>query len=95
MWMLLASISAMSACACLPWQICRWDLKFTSNFSRPKARTQFEFLGLFAIELCIYMESIFCGIRNTQLILLTDSATERASPTRCSRLLPSTKTVVS
>lgn len=61
--MVLVSISAMSACACLPWQISKWDLKFRSNFSRPKARNRFEFPGLFDIALCIYTESIFWWIQ--------------------------------
>ena len=70
--MVLVSISAMSACACLPWQISKWDLKFRSNLSRPKARNLFEFPELFAIALCIYMESIFWWIQiNIQVILQT------------------------
>jgi hypothetical protein len=52
-------MSVMSACACLPSQTCPRGPNFRSNFSRPEARNLFEFPELFAIALCIYMESSF------------------------------------
>src|SRR5262245_20528780 len=57
--MRLASISAMSGCACLPWRICLWDLKLRLNFFHPDATSGFEDQGRFVIALCIYMESSF------------------------------------
>src|SRR5260370_42110830 len=57
--MLSASISAMSGCACLPLRICPWGLKFRLNFFPPDAQNGFEFVGSFAIALCIFTESSF------------------------------------
>ncbi len=65
----MANLQVGSACACLPWPISKWDLRFRSNFSRPEARNLSEFPGLFAIAPCIYTESIFWWIQiNTQVI---------------------------
>lgn len=55
----MASISAMSACACLPSRICPWDPKFRLNFFHLDARNGFGFGLLFAIALCICTESSF------------------------------------
>jgi len=67
--MLSASISAMSGCACLPSQIYPWGLKFRLNFFLPDARNGFEFVGLFAIALCICTESSFWRTQiNTEIV---------------------------
>jgi hypothetical protein len=57
--MLLALISATSGCAYLLSQICPWGPKFRLNFFPHDAKNGFEFLGLFAIALCICTESSF------------------------------------
>jgi hypothetical protein len=57
--MLLASISATLACACLPWRTFRWDLKLRSNSSHPVAKNRFEWVGRFVIAPSIYMELSF------------------------------------
>lgn len=49
----------MSGCACLPSRIYPWDLKFRLNFFLPDAENGFEFVGLYAVALCICTESSF------------------------------------
>ena len=61
--MLSASISAISACACLPWQDCRLALKLRLNSSHPEGKKLFESLELFAIVLYIFTGSSFWRTR--------------------------------
>lgn len=90
--MLLASISATSGCACLPSRICPWDLEFRLNFFPPDAKNGFEFLGLFAIALCICTESSFWWTQtNAQVVGQMWAQLQAARPFTPSELLTDPK----
>jgi hypothetical protein len=85
----------------LPSRICPWDLKFRLNFYPHAAQNGFEFVALFAIALCIFMESNFwwTQINITKIapramhpVTPRQRASEAAASTKCGKGHPGAAT---